>query len=433
MKKHVFLFLVLCLITSVLFSQTYETQQQIISVEKTPEILKKLKVMNLDLVMERNNRIYINVSLKDIVSLNNNNIPYIFETQSQTSVYNKGPLTQSSVNGDFHTYLELEQDLFALEEAYPHITKVYDIGDSIENRNIYAIKISDNVQSEEDEAEVIFTGCHHAREWISVEVPYLIAKHLAENYDSDPDIKALIDHCAVWIIPLVNPDGLEYSIHFYRYWRKNRRDNGTGYYGVDPNRNYGYMWGYDNEGSSPDSYSNTYRGSAPFSEPETEAVRLLFEQHHFQALISYHSYGQIIIFPWGYTNIPAEQDALMREMADTMSELMEPVNGRKYETGSGSDSLYLVNGSTTDWALGQYGIPSFTIELPPVDQSLGAFFNGEEEIQPIFRENLPAALYLIDWCIQNRETDSPDDLRRKKVNKGTGIKVKKRDSVSPLN
>jgi len=394
-----------------LFPQTY-AETEIISVEKTPQITSKLQEMGLDLMMEWKGRIYIVAHREhaDLSRLETAGIPYQLETQNFYP-YNypnneKELSVQTSLNGDYHSYAELERDLMALEEAYPEIARLYDIGDSLEGRNIYALKISDNASFDENEAEVIFIGCHHAREWIAVEVPFFIAKYLLENYSSNPRIKEIVDSSQIWIVPLLNPDGLEYSIHFYRYWRKNRRNNKDGTYGVDLNRNYGYMWGFDNRGSSPNTFSEVYRGKAPFSEPETQAIRDLFLQRNFQALISFHSYSQVILYPWGYTKEPSAKDDLLSALAEEMSRRMESVNGRIYEFGLAGKQLYLTNGDTTDWALGVYDIPAFTIELPPVDQIHGAFFNAEEEIPLIVQENLPAALYLIEWSIQNFTSQS---------------------------
>jgi murein tripeptide amidase MpaA len=297
----------------------------------------------------------------------------------------------------------LEAEVFAIEQAYPELVRVQIIGNSLEMRNIYALKISDNVQADEEgEAEVLITGCHHAREWISVEVPLYVAKHLVENYATDAHVRDLVDRAQVWIVPLLNPDGLEYTIHFYRYWRKNMRDNGNRTYGVDPNRNYDYMWGNDDEGSSPVSSSYVYRGPAPFSEPETQTIRDLFAQRDFQVFISYHNYSQVIIYPWGYTDEPSGLDATMEEMAREMSARMESVNGRVYGYGQAGNQLYVTNGGATDWALGVHGIPAFTIELPPVDQQHGGFYNPEEEIPSIVLENIPAMLYVIEWAIENK-------------------------------
>lgn len=409
--------LIFLLLSAVLPAQDYNSRT-IISVEKTPEITHKLAGIPLDFLMEYENRVFIHASFEDMLQLQAENIPYRVETQKMQEAADNQPLlstAQGGVNGAYHSYSEVEKELLELVQSYPDISALVDLGDSLEGRNIYGLKISDNVTLDEGEAAVIFLGCHHAREWISVEVPLLLGKYLVENYATNPQIKALVDKSEIWIIPLLNPDGLEYSIHFYRYWRKNRRDNGNGNYGVDINRNYGYMWGIDNNGSSPNPASDVYRGSSAFSEPETQAVRSLFAQKEFQALVSYHSYSQIILYPWGYIAKPSDQDNLFLELAGTMSGLMEPVNGRKYGYGSAASSLYLTNGDITDWSFGTDGIPSFTIELPPVDEIHGGFFNSEEDISSIFNENLPAALYLIDWGIQvqtQRTMNSSPSLRR---------------------
>ena len=403
MKKKVFLFVVFfsILFTPLIPQDNYNTD--IISVDKNQTILEKLWGMNLDLLMERNGKIFIVASIDDLIKLEEKNIAYTLETQNFYPLKQENITIQSGINGAFHSYKEIEQDLLAIESAYPNLARVIDIGDSLENRNIYALKISDNVQMEEDEARILFLGCHHAREWISVEVPFLIGKYLVENYATNSEIKELVDRSEIWIIPLVNPDGLEYSIHFYRYWRKNMRDNGDGSYGVDLNRNYGFKWGYDNAGSSPIPFSGVYRGKSPFSEPETQAIRDLFTQKNFQALITYHSHSQVILYSWGYTKEPSYKNGLLANLAKEMSALMEPVNGRLYEYGQAGDFFYLTNGDTTDWSFGVYGIPSYTIELPPIDQIYGGFFNAEEDINSIFNENLPSALYLIDWAIQQKQ------------------------------
>lgn len=410
MKRTIYFAVCFLILLPPAISQNY-SNSKIVSVKKTPETLKKLKGMSLDFIMEKENKIYINARMEDWLLLSANFIAFEFESNSQElSLY-----PESGANGAFHSYSEIERDLLALENTYPHLAKVYDIGDSLEGRNIYALKISDNVHIEENEAGIILIGCHHAREWISVEVPYYIAKYLVENYDSHPEIKNLVDKSETWFVPLLNPDGLEYSIHFYRYWRKNRRDNNDGTYGVDLNRNYDYEWGYDNEGSSPSSNSNIYRGTVPFSEPETQAVRNLFAQNDFRALISFHSYSQIILYPWGYIPEPSENESLLNSIAANMASLMEPVNGRAYEYARAGADFYLTNGDTTDWSFGNFGIPSFTFELPPEDRLHGGFFNAEEEIQLIFNENLPAALFLIEWAVQESELSKPSPLREQKT------------------
>ncbi len=398
MKKFFFFIAFLCLILASSGGQEYWLPE-IISVEKNPDVEKILRQKGFDFLMEWNNRVYVIVDFKDLQKLEEENISFNRETLNLAPCIPKDISAQGGVNGAYHSYAELERELFALEDSFPNLASVSKIGESLEGRNIYALKISDNAGLDEDEAEVLFIGCHHAREWISVEVPFLLGKHLLTNYETDSRIKSVVDQSEIWIVPLLNPDGLEYSIHFYRYWRKNRRDNGDSSYGVDLNRNYGYKWSFDNQGSSPNPNSEVYRGTEAFSEPETQAIRDFFLERNFQSLISYHSYSQAIIYPWGYTTEPTSQDQLLSQIAATMSGLIQSINGNFYEYGQ--TVLYLTNGDTTDWSFGVYGIPSYTIELPPLDYLGGGFFNAESDIQSLFAENLPAMLYLIEWSVQN--------------------------------
>ena len=404
-------------------------KQEIVSVEITPRLSAKLRPLSLDRLFEWEGRIFILASQKDLRSLDRNGIPYFIESFKFPALAGGASILQGGLNGDYHSYVELEADLQALERAYPQIARLYTIGLTLENRKIYALKISDNVGLDEAEAEILFLGCHHAREWISVEVPFLLARHLLENYASDPAVRRLVDRSELWLVPLVNPDGLEYTTHFYRYWRKNRRLNADGSFGVDLNRNYDYAWGFDDQGSSPEPASEIYRGTAPFSEPEAQAVRDLFEGRHFRALISYHSYAQVILYPWGYTTALTDQEPLHRTLAAEMSALMEAVNGRVYAFGPSAVSSYLTNGDTTDWVFGISGIPAFTIELPPIDQLGGGFFNAEKDIAPIFKENLPAALFLIDWAISDHSASplrSARELRPTGAQRPTSVRSAER-------
>ncbi len=321
-----------------------------------------------------------------------------FEKQKEKSLRLKAD-GAGGLNGAYHSYRELAAELRSLAASYPVLARLYVPGRSLENRNIYALKISDNPALREDEPGIALLGGHHAREWISVEVPLLIGRYLLENYHRDNRVRDLVNSAEIWIVPLVNPDGLEYSILNYRLWRKNRRLNQDGSYGVDLNRNYSYQWAYDDIGSSSKPSSAVFRGTGPFSEPETEGIRKLFHNHRMSAAISYHSFSQLILYPWGYLDQPTEDEALLRSLAEDMAGLISRVNGRVYQTGRAASSLYLTNGDFADWAYGFFRIPVFTIELPPVDLLRGGFLNSESDIEPIFQENLPAALYLIERVV----------------------------------
>ncbi len=295
--------------------------------------------------------------------------------------------------GIYHTYAEISTELQELQTQFPAIAKVMAIGESVEERTIWALKISDNVAQEEDEAAVLFVGGHHSREWISVDVPFLLAKHLLQNYQTDSAVKNMVDSGEIWIVPLLNPDGHQYSVISNRLWRKNRRNNGDGSFGVDLNRNYGHKWG--GPGSSGETFSDIYRGPVAFSEPETAAIRNLAAQHQFVALLSYHNYSQLVLFPWGHTSAPAPDQALLSQLARTMADSIFNVHSQRYTPEQSSD-LYLASGDATDWLYGETRAPSFTVELRPRSSNPG-FVLPDSEIQPTFEENLPAALFLIEW------------------------------------
>ncbi len=299
--------------------------------------------------------------------------------------------------GLYHTYSEINSEIHTLASAYPALAHVSSIGSSVEGRSLWAIKISDNPTQDEEEPVIVLMGAHHAREWISVDTPFLIAQYLLDRYAVDAHIKNYVDNAEIWIVPMVNPDGHHYSVISDRLWRKNRRNNGDGSYGVDLNRNYAKEWG--GPGSSGDTFSETYRGPAPFSEPESQACRDFLQTVSPKALISYHSYSQLVLFPWGYTNSPAPDKTLLESLAVTLANKIKAVHGKTY-TPKQSSALYLASGDTTDWLYWLLGVPAFTIELRPASAYPG-FKLPESEIQVTFEENLPAALYLIEWVIAN--------------------------------
>jgi carboxypeptidase T len=295
----------------------------------------------------------------------------------------------------YHSAETLEHDLRQLAESQPEIAELREIGRSLEDRPIWALRIGERRASEH---KLLFMGCHHAREWVSVEVPYLLAEHLVKNASQTP-VRDWLQRGEIWVAPMVNPDGHEYSRTQDRLWRKNRRPNPDGSIGVDPNRNYGYMWGTLNINTSSHVPSDpTYVGPRAFSEPETRAVRNLVARELFRGVITYHSFSQLILYPWGYTLLPipdASDLATMTKLAERMQELIRSVHGVTY-TPQQSSRLYLTAGDTTDWTYGEYAIPSFTIELRPDSIENGGFILPPEQIQPTFEENLPAALEFIE-------------------------------------
>jgi carboxypeptidase T len=301
-------------------------------------------------------------------------------------------------DAEYHNYKELMAALVQLKETYPTLTDLYPIGKTVEGRDIYRLRISGDLAHADTKPGIIFMGGHHSREHLSVEMPLRLAKYLLSEYAAgNARIKGLIDNRDIHIIPAVNPDGLEYDIATgkYQMWRKNRRQNENGTFGVDLNRNYGFQWGTGGSSASPN--SDTYKGPTPFSEPETMAIRDYIEEHvNITTLLSFHTFSKLILYPWGHSNNPIgeQKDMLVHK---TMAETMAKWNGYTPEQAS---DLYIASGDTTDWAYGQHKIISFTFELDPANTGFGGggFYPGAKIIDEVVRKNIEPSLYLIEYA-----------------------------------
>jgi hypothetical protein len=291
--------------------------------------------------------------------------------------------------GNYDTYAESLAAFQALAAAYPSLTKMETIGYSHEGYALFALKVSDDADTEDPtEPEVLITGAHHAREPIGPTLCREHATRLLENYGTDPDDTRRVDETEIWYVPIVNPDGYRYNETYSSgMWRKNRRNNGDGSYGVDLNRNYGYQWGYDNSGSSPYTGDETYRGPSAFSEPEIQAVRDFCNDHEFAVALNYHSYGNYLLYPWGYADIYTPDNALFVSMTDVMDDW----NG--YSTGTAWELLYNTNGDANDWMYGEQSTKPKTLAITP---EVGESFWQDDQIPNHLNENLPMMNYLVD-------------------------------------
>ena len=302
--------------------------------------------------------------------------------------------------GQYHTYAETEALLGSLVSTYPAIAQKSIIGTSLQARFITAIKISDNVTVDEDEAEVFYMGNHHARELMSVEIPLLFAQYLCQNYGVIPAVTNYVDTREIYIVPMVNPDGHAYVQANHggspdTWWRKNRRPNLDGTTGVDLNRNYGYQWGFDNVGSSPTPGSDIFRGLFAFSEPETQTIRSFVNSRHFTTWFSYHSYGELLLYSWGYIPANTPDHAVMSALADSL--VLE--NG--YTAGNpASGAIYITNGDSDDWGYGeQVTKPKIFAYTPEVNSAAqGGFGPAEALIPTTFNLLLPMNMKLLKFA-----------------------------------
>ncbi len=293
--------------------------------------------------------------------------------------------------GGYYTFAEVVTELDSMRLLYPNLISVkQSIGSSIEGRPIWMVKISDNPDVDEGEPEVLYTALHHAREPQSMATLLYFMYYLLEHYGADPEVTFLVNNRELYFVPVYNVDGYVYNQQTNPngggYWRKNRRNNGNGSFGVDLNRNYGYQWGYDNSGSSPTPSSETYRGTAPFSEPETQAVRDFCNARQFKLALNYHTHGDLLIYPWGYINALTPDHPQFLSLAVAMTQY----NG--YSHGNSSQLLYPVNGGSDDWMYGEQTskgkIFSMTPEVGP------SFWPSPSQIYPLAQENLIPNLLL---------------------------------------
>ena len=295
---------------------------------------------------------------------------------------------------EYHTYPEVVSELSQIESDHSAIAKVISLGTSYEGRDIPGIKISDNVGTDESEPEVFICSLHHAREAATVEVAMYIINYLTDNYGSDPDVTYRVDNREIYIVPIVNPDGKVYddsggSYGSGRSWRKNRQPCSGGI-GTDLNRNYSYGWG--GSGSSGTCTSTTFRGYEPFDAPETACVRDFFNAHpDINVLLTYHSHGNLVLWPWGYTYDPIA-DADDRQVHEIMGQQYASYTG--YTPQQASD-LYLASGTTDDWSYGvtqNDAMPcfSFTVEMG------NEFYPPPSVLPGMCADNCDGALYFID-------------------------------------
>lgn len=311
-----------------------------------------------------------------------------------------------SYDSRYHTWPEMVAEIRAAQAAHPDIVAISSIGKSYLGRQLWVAKVSDNVAADEDEPEVLFDSLHHAREHLSLEQTLAILRWLTTGYGTDPRITNIVDTREVWIVFAVNPDGAEYDLSGspYRAWRKNRQPNaGTAAVGTDINRNYGYRWACCG-GSSATKSSSTYHGSSAFSTPEARAMRdfmvsrRIGGRQQIKTAITFHTAGQQILWPYGYTKTDIPSDMTTDDHAALVA------LGRKMATTNGytamqSSSLYVTDGDEIDWAYGSEHIFMYTFEMYPSHSQVSTnarFYPPDEVIRPQTERNRAAILMLIE-------------------------------------
>lgn len=347
---------------------------------------------NTEVLINDLEKYYANRSVNDLKSM------------KKVNTQNSAPIGFSlgSLAG-FQNYQEMTASIDSMHSLYPNITtQKVSIGKTLENRDIWMIKISDNPDVDElDEAEVLYDAMHHAREpQAMMQMLYFMWDLLEKYQNGDSVAKYIVENRELYFIPIINVDGYVYNQNVSPsgggMWRKNRKLNADNTIGVDLNRNYSKDWGFDDVGSSPDGFSNTFRGDSAFSEPETRVLRSFVNSRHFVSNLSYHSYGGYLIYPYGaQENYYTPDSTLFRSYADRLTV------DNLYSSGTVFETLnYFANGGSCDWMYAAQNehdkIISFT---PEVGDGFDGFWPSPSRIIPLAEENLSANIFLALKCV----------------------------------
>jgi len=349
-----------------------------------------------------------------------NDVSSYYKQQSNTKTQNKNAsCTANSQNyttptnynsgsmGGFLTYSQMLQELDDMANLYPNlITIKQPISNfsTVEGRPIFWVKISDNPSIDETEPEILYTAVHHAREPGSLQQTIFYMWYLLENYNSSDEVQALINNTEMYFVPCVNPDGYIYNETTDPsgggMWRKNRRDNLDGNFGVDLNRNYGYQWG--GAGTSTNTSSDVYLGTSAFSEVETQAMKWFCEQHNFKMALNSHTYSNLLLYPFGYAlNQFTPDNATFVAISGAMVQQNGYINQI-------SSALYAAAGDSDDWMYGETSTHSKILAMTPEVGS--SFWPAPNSITSMCKEmvyhNLMAANIITNFA----QTKDKEDL-----------------------
>ncbi len=328
-----------------------------------------------DIIIPDYREYYNRLRLKDLDEIENQS-----ESRSPASHFDYGSM------GGFYTLSEIEGKLDEMHTDFPNLTtEKFSIGTSIEGRTIWAMKISDNAGVDENEPVVYYDALHHAREPLSMAVSINFMFWLLENYAGNPQARYVVDNRELFFVPCVNPDGYEYNRQTDPngggLWRKNRRDNGDGCFGVDLNRNYSFEFGHDGSCASSNTCSNTYKGPNYFSEPETIATSNFIDSINPRTAFSIHSTAGSYLMPYGYNTSPPQFD-IYSEWASEFLSINDYPYGVTYQMLG-----YTSCGTTRDY-LHSEGIYGWT---PEIDGS--GFWPLQSEIFDLVDENVYPLFY----------------------------------------
>jgi hypothetical protein len=301
----------------------------------------------------------------------------------------------------YHTYAEVTSETLSIANAYPGLVRRYSLGQTSEHREIWALKISDNVGANEAEPEVLIDANQHAREHLTVEHAMDLLNELTSKYDRDARIKNVVDTREIWIIPTVNPDGAEYDVATgsYAFWRKNRQRDAQGEdISTDLNRNWGWQWGCC-EGSGTDPASETYHGASAFSAPEIQRLRAFVLSRRtggvqqIKASIDFHSSGELVMWPFAYTFADTVTPGMSQDQHDAFAALGTSMAQSNGYTPQQASDLYISDGNMRDWLWGREAVFAYGFEMWGGEYG---FYPPDENIAAQTSRNREAVLRLLE-------------------------------------
>jgi len=441
--KIIFAFLLTIIFTISVYSQNYKQVKIYIN---TPQDIETLQKMGLEFdhpQLTKDNAVIVFIDDDEYLKLQTTNFRFDILIDDWYKHYSdlpklteneKANFIQKSIRemnvsgfgygsmGGFYTLSEVIAQLDNMKSLFPNlITTKVSIGNTVENRPMYMVKISDNPDIDESEPEILYTALHHAREPQSIMQMIYFMYYLLENYNTDASVQYLVNSREMFFIPVVNPDGYEYNRITNPtgggMWRKNRKNNG-GSYGVDLNRNYGPIayWNAPNGGSSTDPTSDTYRGTAPFSEPETISIKNFLSTRNIKNALNYHTYSNLLIYPYGALSSETPDSLIFREYAMDMTQFNNYTYGTDmqtvgYSTRGNSDD-YFYDGDTV---LNSGKIFAMTPEVGST-----GFWPTQAEIFPLAIENVYPNLYYA-WVAGEYVTMINPNYNRQYFNPGNEV------------
>uniref|UniRef100_A0A8C6E1H6 Carboxypeptidase A1 n=1 Tax=Moschus moschiferus TaxID=68415 RepID=A0A8C6E1H6_MOSMO len=293
--------------------------------------------------------------------------------------------------------LQIHNEMDNIVKCYPHLASTVEIGHSFENRSMYVLKFSTG-EGRQRPAIWLNAGIH-AREWISPATAIWTAKKIACDYGKDQAITSILKKMDIFLLPVANPDGYVYTHTHNRLWRKTRSINpGTTCIGTDPNRNWDSKFG--EVGASDNPCSEIYHGAHPNSEMEVKSVADFIKNHgKFKCFIDLHNYGQLVMYPYGYTTEKAQDADELDMVAKNTAKALASLSGTQFRVGPIATGIYRASGNTVDWAYDNGIKYAFTFELR--DTGHYAFTLPADQIIPTAQETWLGLKTIMEYVQDN--------------------------------